>query len=286
MSLEGWVREHADTTTLGPKARQVVDLLARNPKFCVYASASQLGARVGTDASTVVRTAKAMGFAGWAELQAELRSRYLSSLDATALLDLHQDAENADPIVRALRNDLDALSETARTLDVPACRAMATAIAAAGRTLAVGSGSFAGPLTQLVHVASRLGFIIDLADHGGRNLTTGLGLLGSGDVLIILQPWRLTTDVLAAATVAREQGSAVCVITDSHSTPLTRLADHHVVVPAEGVSHFPTLTPTTAVIHAVLAELTEQAGDTGKAAIKRHDRAFSQMEKLRRGTHS
>jgi DNA-binding MurR/RpiR family transcriptional regulator len=286
MVLEDWVRERADTTTIGPKARQVVDLLVRNPKFCAYASASQLGDRVGTDASTVVRTAKAMGFAGWPELQAELRSRYLSSLDATALLDLHQNSDNADPIVRALRNDLDALNETARTLDVAACRAIATAIAAARRTLAVGSGSFAGPLTQLVHVASRLGLAVDLADHGGRNLITSLGLLRPGDALVVLHPWRLTTDVLAAATVARDQGSTVCVISDSRSTPLTRLADHQVVVPAEGVSHFPTLTPTAAVIHAVLAELTEQAGETGKAAIQRHDRVFAQVEKLRRGNQS
>ncbi|MEV0779141.1 MurR/RpiR family transcriptional regulator [Streptomyces sp. NPDC050433] len=281
VSAESWLWEQANGATIGPKARKVIELLAAAPRFTSYASAGDVAQRAGTDASTVVRTARALGFSGWPDLRRELRSRYLSSLSATDLLAEH-DTPSSDAIVRAVRSDAEALAATARSLDVESCRAVADVVARAGRTLAMGSGSFIGPVAQLAHVGARLGLTIEAADLGGRTPVSSLALLETGDCVLIVNFWRLPVEVLACARAAGEAGATVCVITDSRESRLAHLADHVITVPAEGTSHFPSLAPATAVVHALLAEITHRLGERGRATIQRNDQMFARLEQLRR----
>src|SRR5882762_6195373 len=127
-SAENWVRYRTDGTPLGPKSERVVHLLATQAEFTSFASASAVAGRAGVDAATVVRTARALGFSGWPDLRLELRNRYLSSLRANEVLNEHEDAAS-DPIVHALRSDVDNVMLAIRTIDVAQVRAIAAAIA-------------------------------------------------------------------------------------------------------------------------------------------------------------
>jgi DNA-binding MurR/RpiR family transcriptional regulator len=280
-TLESWLRARAEANPMGPKARRVLDLMVSMPKFVAYASAAQIGKRAGADASTVVRTAHALGFDGWPDLQTEIRSRYLSSLSASQLLESHGDTAS-DPIVRALRSDADIAAQTANSVDVAATRKVATSLLEARRIVVLASGSFAGPATQLVHVATRLGLDIHLADRGGRTVVSSLAALEAGDVLLIINLWRLPADVLAAATWAKDNGIRVCTITDSLHGPLAETSDHVVTIPTEGTSHFPSLVPAMSLVHALLAEFTHVLGEGGRKAIERNDATYRAMERLRK----
>jgi DNA-binding MurR/RpiR family transcriptional regulator len=55
---------------------------------------------------------------------------------------------------------------------------------------------------------------------------------------------------------------------DLRRSALTELADHTATVPCEGTSHFPSLTASMAVVHAILAEITRTLGEPARAAMR------------------
>jgi len=276
-SAETWVRDRTDGTVLGPKSERVVHLLATQAEFTSFASASAVAGRAGVDAATVVRTARALGFAGWPDLRLELRNRYLSSLRANEVLNEHEDAAS-DPIVHALRSDVDNVMLAIRTVDVAALRAIAAAIAAARRTLVVASGSFAGPAHHLAHSAGFMGLDVRFPARGGTTLVNELTALGPGDCLVAINFWRLPREIRQATEIAHAAGATTCVLTDLRRSALTEAADHAVTVPCEGTSHFPSLTASMAVVHAVLAEITRTLGDRARDAMRATEDVWARMD--------
>jgi len=267
-SAEAWMRERSGGVKLGPKSQRVVQLLATRPEFTSYASTSAVAKLTGVDAATVVRTARALGFSGWPDLRLELRNRYLASLNATEVLSEHH-TDASDPILRALRSDIDQLALATRTVDVSAIRAVASAMASSRRSIVIASGAFSGPAYQLAHVAAFMGLDAQFAERGGTTLVNTLARLGQGDCLVVINLWRLLREVRDATHIAHDAGVTTCVITDLQQSALTELADHVVTVPSEGTSHFPSLTTTMAVIHAILADITQQLGPEGRATMDR-----------------
>jgi len=275
-SAETWVRDRTDGAVLGPKSERVVHLLATQAEFTSFASASAVAGRAGVDAATVVRTARALGFSGWPDLRLELRNRYLSSLRANEVLNEHEDAAS-DPILHALRSDVDNVTLAIRTIDVAQVRAIAAAIAGARRTVVIASGSFLGPAHHLVHSAGFMGLDVEFGIRGGTTLVNTLTRLGPGDCLVAINFWRLPREIRDATEIAGAAGATTCVLTDLRRSALTELADHVVTVPCEGTSHFPSLTASMAVVHAILAEITRGLGDQARDAMRATEDLWQRM---------
>jgi len=275
-SAETWVRDRTDGAVLGPKSERVVHLLATQAEFTSFASASAVAGRAGVDAATVVRTARALGFSGWPDLRLELRNRYLSSLRANEVLNEHEDAAS-DPILHALRSDVDNVTLAIRTIDVAQVRAIAAAIAGARRTVVIASGSFLGPAHHLVHSAGFMGLDVEFGIRGGTTLVNTLTRLGPGDCLVAINFWRLPREIRDATEIAGAAGATTCVLTDLRRSALTELADHVVTVPCEGTSHFPSLTASMAVVHAILAEITRTLGDQARDAMRATEDLWQRM---------
>jgi DNA-binding MurR/RpiR family transcriptional regulator len=50
-----------------------------------------------------------------------------------------------------------------------------------------------------------------------------------------------------------------------------------VTVPCEGTSHFPSLTASMAVVHAILAEITRTLGDRARDAMRKTEDFWQRM---------
>jgi DNA-binding MurR/RpiR family transcriptional regulator len=79
---------------LSPKHQRVVQYVAENPSFAAFATASQLGERIGASSATVVRLAQALGFNGYSEFQQNVRHGYLRTLHPMEVLQRPQDGRN------------------------------------------------------------------------------------------------------------------------------------------------------------------------------------------------
>ncbi|NIZ91033.1 MurR/RpiR family transcriptional regulator [Kineosporiaceae bacterium B12] len=268
--LETWLSSRAPGGRLSTKSRAVVHVLHTKPRTASYGGAAEVAQLAGATVATVTRTAQALGFDGWPALQQELRARYLSSLSAPQVAAEHGSLTDAASAA-SLRRDVDDLAVLSRSTDPAAVVAVARAIAGARRTLVIASGSYAAVGIALAHNAGLAGYDVQLHDGASASMVNALARVGPEDVVVTVSFWRLYTSAVRAAQAAAERGATVCSVTDSASGPLAAAARHVLLVPAEGVSFFPSLTPALAVVQAVCAELATLDPARTRASVEAAD---------------
>ena len=271
--MSDWIARALNGARLGKASERVVAVLRKDPRFASFASTAELAERAEVNVATVVRVAQQLGFSGWPTLRVELRSRYLASLSMGEVL-TEQAESGADPVSAALAADRAALGLLERTLDQGQVRAVASALHGAGRTLVLGSGTFAAPGVQLSHAAGIMGYDVRLGELGGTAVLNTLARMGEGDLLVVCDLWMLPVALRRTVEVAVERSVQVAVITDRRESPLVPSAEHVVVVPSEGVGVFPSLTAAMTVVHAVLAELARIGGARALASVREAERLW------------
>lgn len=252
--LPDWLRARLGDREASQGALKVFRVLSSLAREMSYASTADAAQMAGVNAATVVRAAQLLGFSGWPALRAEARSRYLSGLSASQVLNEHALLADA-PAWAALRRDVRNLQELAQVLDPTQLERVARLIHEAHSTLVLGSGSFAAPGVQLAHIAQTAGYDVRLHREGGTALLNAASLLREGDALIVFRLWRSPTELSNAAQVAVDRGARVVMVSDRSSAKVLKVADELILVPSEGASMFPSLTASMTVVHAILASL-------------------------------
>ncbi|MEU6114143.1 MurR/RpiR family transcriptional regulator [Streptomyces sp. NPDC047117] len=278
--FEDWLRAHMPDRGLSPKAAAVVEVLLSQPRRASYASTVELAQLAGVNVATVTRTAQALGFAGWPALQQELRARYLSSLSAPQVAAEHHGV--AAPSSASLRRDLDSLALLNRRFDEEAIRTIAEAVAAARRTVVIADGSYAAVGMALSHNARIAGYEVVSVTHGDAELANTVATMRADDVLIAISFWRLYESTILAADEARSKGARVFAVTDAASPALAEAAERVLMVPAEGVAFFPSLTAGMAVVQALVAQLAAVDPARTSASVEQAEAAWARFGLLHR----
>ncbi|MFD3494056.1 MurR/RpiR family transcriptional regulator [Streptomyces sp. NPDC058690] len=251
--FETWLRGRLPERGLRAKGSAVLDVLLTQPRRASFASTAELASLAAVNIATVTRTAQALGFAGWPALQQELRARYLSALSAPDVAAEHHASDGAGEA--SLRRDLDSLALLTRRLDAGAIRRVAESVAGARHTVVVADGSYAAPGIAFAHNARLAGYNVTSVAGGDAQLANIISTMTSQDTLIAISFWRLYASTVLAAGEAHRRGAKVYALTDAASPALAEAADEVLLVPAEGVSFFPSLTVGTALVQAIVAEL-------------------------------
>lgn len=260
---------------MSAKASAVVHVLSTQPRIASYGGAGEVARLASVNVATVTRTAQSLGFSGWPELQREVRARFLSSLSAPEVAAEHAAVDAAAGA--SLLRDFDDISLLRRGLDLAGLSAAVRTIAGAGRTVVIASGSYRAVGIALAHNASLAGYDVELLSGDPADVANGIARLGPGDAVVAISFWRLYANTIQVARNGRDQGATVCVLTDTASGPLAALADHLIVVAAEGVSFFPSLTPALAVVQAICAELATVDPERTGAAIERAEKMWKEF---------
>lgn len=277
--FEDWLRGRVPERGLRPKAAAVLEVLLSQPRRASFGSTVELAQLAGVNIATVTRTAQALGFAGWPALQQELRARYLSSLSAPQVAAEHLGV--GSPGSASLRRDLDGLALLHRKLDESLVVTVAHAVARARRTVVIAAGSYAAVGTAFAHNARLAGYDVVVA-AGDADLANAIASVGPEDVLIAISFWRLYESTVLAANEARSRGARVFAVTDAASPALASAAEEVLMVPAEGVAFFPSLTAGMAVAQAVVAQLAAVDPDRTAASIEAAEAMWSKFGLLHR----
>ncbi|GAA3464893.1 MurR/RpiR family transcriptional regulator [Saccharothrix longispora] len=251
--FEEWLRGRVPERGLRPKAAALLEVLLSQPRRASFGSTAELAQLAGVNVATVTRTAQALGFAGWPALQQELRARYLSSLSAPQVAAEHHGV--GSPGSASVRRDLDGLALLHRRLDEGVVVTIAHAVAKARRTVVIASGSYAAVGIAFAHNARLAGYDVVAVSANDADLANAVAFTGPDDVLIAISFWRLYESTVLAANEARSRGARVFAVTDAASPALAAAAEAMLMVPAEGVAFFPSLTAGMAVAQAVVAQL-------------------------------
>ncbi len=268
--------------SLSPKQRQLARFILENEDMVAFASASDVGERVGASAATVVRFCRALGYEGYTDLQAAVRTyfpQYRTAVEKMAA----QLANNTTPdnlTTRVAQTATQNIQETLGHVSDDTLVAVANAIAAARQIRIFGSGLSAAAAILVEHSLSSLGFSARACSHGRANQSLELAQLSNCDMVIVISMWRYLRDTVDAARAARQAEATCIALTDSPLAPVAQVADFVFIAGTEGAAHSRSLSGIIALIELISATLVSRRPKESMAALQRLDAMYRQNNLL------
>jgi DNA-binding MurR/RpiR family transcriptional regulator len=251
--------------------------VAENPSFAAFATAANLAERAGTSTATVVRLAQALGFAGYEELQQNVRHDYLRTLRPLEALasrphvgenlfeaQLYQDLENLRLALHSLHGDL--LAEIAERID------------AARQIVIVSAGSYSAVALVLGHHLRFMGYPALVEDRGGPHLTAAISPLTASDLVIGISFWKGAREIVGAIEWASNKGIPTIAFADTVYAPLARAATLAVVFPTESASFYQSMVAPLSITYGVIAFLADRADENRKQIMREAEQSYDLLD--------
>lgn len=265
------LRQLAETGT--PQVGALALWLSDRPEELAFHSVRTLAARAGTNANTVIRLARALGFAAFepcrAAAQQALRGRALTYGARVKALSGREGGDLGAELHRAARETVEGVFDPDLNATLLACVPLirnARQVHCIGVRACFGLASYFTYVGSLAHAnvlpaPAQPGLIMDsLADCGAR------------DVVIVMTFAHYSAEVVRAASVARGQGAQVIAITDSHASPIARGAAAVLRPPMLGPHVMPSMAGAFLLIETLLAYLASQDAEAQDRVRRFEDR--------------
>ncbi len=258
---------------LSPKHQSVVRFIAENPSVAAFATASELGARIGVSTATVVRLAQTLGFSGYPEFQQNIRHSYLRTLRPLEVLERqHHDQQNH--FQAQIYQDIENLRRMLDSLHMDVLTRVAQQIERASQIVIISAGTHSAVALVLGAHLRFMGYRALVEDRGGPHLTAAIAPLGRGDLVIAITFWKGIREVIRAVEWASSRGIATVGITDTIYSPLAETADVSLALPTEGTSFFQSMVGPLSIVNGLLAHLAQHADARRKDIMKEAERSY------------
>jgi len=239
-----------------------------------FLSAADLVERLNVSQATIVRFAKAIGYAGFPELRRCLQELFRAQATPASRLQvkLGELASSQGPILgQVLDMEVQYLSEAAHSIE-PADFDRAVEILLDGqRVFAFGSG----PSAILADLAElrlrRLGILTIAMTESGRHLLEKLQLLQQGDAVLASGFNYVRPELIAVLDHARTLGCRSVLLTDTLGPTLRRKVDVVLAARRGPVSTFHSLTVPMAILNALILAVAMARPNESLAALNRLD---------------
>lgn len=215
--------------SLTPAAARIATLIVEDPAQVARSTISELSALAGTSESSIVRTARALGFAGYPELRLALAvSAAKQEPRSTLSSGISPDDSVATVIGKLVHTETQAVRETATQLDPEALDGAVRAVCGGGQLHIAGVGASGLVAQDLQQKLARIGRPCHAHTDSQSALTSAV-LLGVGDVFLAVSHSGESRDVLEPLRRAAAEGATTVVITNHPLSTAARTADHVLV---------------------------------------------------------
>ncbi len=214
--------------SLTPAAQAIARIVLDDPGLVVRSTITEFSAVSGTSEATIVRTARALGFAGYSQMRFALAAAVAKEPERLVPGDIGPDDPLTDVIAKVARGESEALADTAAQLDPDRLDAVVAAIARARRVDVYGVAASGLVATDMSQKLLRIG----LSSHpfsDAHLALTSAALLCDQDVVVAISCTGETPDVLVPARTAKDAGAMLVAITNNPRSSLADLADHTLV---------------------------------------------------------
>lgn len=215
--------------SLTPAAARIATLIIEDPAQVARSTISELSALAGTSESSIVRTARALGFAGYPELRLALAVSAAKQEPRSDLSSgISPEDSAAEVIGKLVHTEAQAVRETATQLDPEALAAAVRAVCGGGQLHIAGVGASGLVAQDLQQKLARIGRPCHAHTDSQSALTSAV-LLGPGDVFLAVSHSGESRDVLEPLRRAAAEGAATVVITNHPMSTAAQIADHVLV---------------------------------------------------------
>ena len=252
--------------------RRIAEAILADPTLLAFGRVSDLAQRVGTSRPSIVRFATKLGFAGYTELQEEVRDGLSQQLSRPTERIRQADASLA-PSQAAILNALTSLFET---LDDDELARIANPIVQAksvwiitGETSRAGAHALLSGLTIVrpdVHLVDEYSIARDLSSAT------------AGDTAVVFDFARYRKHSITAARTLANHGVHIVAITDGPFSPLASLTDTRCDLAIPAMGPFDSSIPAVAVAELIVAHVATQLRDAAKTRIDRTEALWDATE--------
>ncbi|HET6445533.1 MAG TPA: MurR/RpiR family transcriptional regulator [candidate division Zixibacteria bacterium] len=272
----------ANFPNLPPKQRRLARYFIDHEDVVAFASTGQIAAQTGASAATVVRFCQALGYEGYPDLQAAIRSQlpqYRTAVQKLAEritdgnLTEHLPAQIAQANINNTQKTLSQVSDSQLTNVVDA-------IIHARNVSIFGNGLSAAAAISAEYALSVLGFAVRACTDGGMGQLLEISRLTDQDLVIVISVWRYLRSTVEAAEAARAAGATCIAITDSPVAPVATLADHVFITDIEGAVHSRSLSGVLSLIDLISAAIVAERPQESLEALQRIDTFYLENDML------
>jgi DNA-binding MurR/RpiR family transcriptional regulator len=267
LSFEDRVADHLDR--LSPAEREVARFFQANREEVMVASAQALAARIGTSDATVVRTSRALGYAGMEAMRRDLAAEMRASLApasrvARTLGDTGSDPKSA--LALTIAEHERALEKLRRDISPTLFKATVDRLAEARRVVVFGIGPSAAIAGYFAFQLNRFGIAAVSLGETGQALADGLHRLRRGDLLILLAYTRTTAELEALLDRADQLRMGKILLSDSLGATLSDRIDLSLPVERGRADRVSLHTATLGLLEALLVGIAaKRPGETMKS---------------------
>ncbi|MEU8272127.1 MurR/RpiR family transcriptional regulator [Sphaerisporangium sp. NPDC049002] len=221
-------RVRAVLPSLTPSAQIIARLILDDPATVARSTITELSAASATSEATIVRTARVLGFSGYAQLRLALAAAAATTRQGPDRLvpgDLAPDDPLSDVIAKVTRAEAEAIEDTAAQLSPERLGEVVDAITGARRVDVYGvaaSGLVAADMSQKL---LRIGLSAHAFTDAHLALTSAV-LLRPGDVAVGVSCTGETPDVLEPMRRAQKAGATTVAITNNPRSALAEVSAH------------------------------------------------------------
>ena len=237
-----------------------------------FMTASELGKKVGTSESTVVRFASEIGFKGYPELQKELQQLIKSKLTAVQRIEVSSSIIGDNDILSTvLSGDMELIRQTAEETSKEDFENSVDAINKAKRIYILGVRSSAALASFLAFYFNLVFENVVLVDTSSNSeMFEQMFRIDENDVCIAISFPRYSKQTVNALRFIHDRKATVISITDTAQSPMAPFSDYLLVAKSNMASVVDSLVAPLSLINALIASVT----------LSKKDDVYSNFNKL------
>ena len=279
----------ANYDLMSKSQQRVAEFLLTRSLEAVYLPAARIAEMVDVSHSTVVRTAQAIGFEGFPDLQAALQEQFQGRINSSDVYQLgakkliselaeQQEGTDTEAILqRVMLTDARNIENLLPQIEIVDFEQAVDWLGSAPRVFVIGLRSSA-PLALNFGMALRqIRSDCFLLQPGLGDLTEQATMIQPGDVLFSLCFGRYMRDTLHTMEYARSVGARVITVTDTTLSPAAKRADLAFVV-RYGVWFYGSSAALLSLLNAFIAVMLLREGDRATDRLAQIDRSIEQYD--------
>jgi DNA-binding MurR/RpiR family transcriptional regulator len=273
--------------TLTRAERQLANALMENYPVLGLGNITEVAQASGVSTPTVVRMAKKLGFAGFPELQATLRSELRETI-SNPIAKHDRWAESA-PETHILNKFADAvidnMRQTLRQVSPATFDEVTGLLSDQDREIYLVGGRITRSLAD--YFFTHLQVIRDHLTLVAANSNTWphyLLNMKKGDVLIVFDIRRYEHNMLRFAEMAREKGVTIVLFTDQWGSPISKHATHSFHSRIEAPSAWDSSVITLVIVESLISAIQSATWKQTRHRIKDLEELFDRTKQFRKFT--
>jgi DNA-binding MurR/RpiR family transcriptional regulator len=276
--------------SLSKSQRIVTEFLLTHGIDVVYLSAARIAKLVQVNRSTVVRTAQALGYNGFPDMQAALQAHFLSRLSSVerfqygsrqlieGMSERSDGSDSTSILQRVIRTETEHIENLLQQVSPENFVQVVDLLASARRIYIIG---LRASMPLALHLGIPLRLVRPncavLAYNSANSLSDAVEELSDQDVLFAITYSRYARDTLNTMDYARSVGAKVVVLTDSPLSPAATRADRVFVVPFRMWLYGNAAAPYV-LLNALFTALFLRFGDRVPERLENLERIYDQLE--------